>query len=59
MKWIILGLLLIIALVLFPTLHWGIDSIDTTGFMPLFAMTTAALPYAFIGLVVWFVAKNK
>jgi len=59
MKWVIIGLLLILALVLFPTLHWGVDSIDMTGFLPLFAMATTALPYIFVGIVVWFVLKNK
>jgi hypothetical protein len=59
MKWVIIGLLLIMALVLFPTVRWATSSINMTGFLPLFAMVTVMLPYIFVGLVIWFVVKNK
>jgi hypothetical protein len=58
-KALILGLLIIMALVLFPTVHWGVSNVDKTGFLPLLAMITAGLPYIFLVIVGYIVLKNK
>lgn len=59
MKWLILGLLVIIALMFFPTWHLAVGTLDMTDWIPLNAMIVTMIPYVCVGLVVWFVAKNK
>jgi uncharacterized membrane protein (Fun14 family) len=58
-KIIIIGIMVVIALVLFPFLHWGVINIDTTGFLPLLASMTSLTPYAFMVCVAYVVLNIK
>lgn len=58
-KFLVIGLLVVMALVMFPTVNWGVHNIDMTGFLPLFAMATTLLPYAFVGVVVYIILRLR
>jgi hypothetical protein len=58
-KFLIIGLLIVMALVMFPTVHWGVQNISMTGFLPLFAMVTTFLPYAFVGVVFYIILRIR
>lgn len=58
-KFLVIGLLVVMAIVLFPTVHWGVSNVDKTGFLPLFAMVTTALPYILLGVVGYVIFKLR
>lgn len=47
----IAGLLIVIGMLMYPTLHFMNGLVDTTGFVPLLKMAVAILPYAFLGFI--------
>ena len=58
-KGIVIALLVIVGFIMWPTLHWAVGNINTSGFIPLFKLTTNILPYAFLGIVAYVVLKIK
>ena len=58
-KFVVSGILIVIALVLFPFVHLGTSSVDTTGFLPINISILALLPYAFVGALIYVIIKMK
>ena len=49
--------LVVIGLLLYPSIHTLVGLVDTTGFLPLTIASIAALPYIFLGFIVYAILK--
>jgi len=55
---IISGLLVVFALLFFPTIHLNVGTyVDKTDWLPLTAFGATLIPYAFLGFVVYAIYK--
>ncbi len=50
---VIAGLLVVLGLLLYPTIHYVNGLVDTTGWLPLTAAAKTVLPYMFLGFVIY------
>ena len=51
---VILG---VFTLLLYPSIHLWVSTVDTTGFLPLLKMAVVLLPYVFLGIAVYAIIK--
>ncbi len=54
---VIAGLVVILGLLFYPTIHLINGVVDLTNFLPLTAMATVAIPYVFLVIVAYAVFK--
>jgi hypothetical protein len=52
-------MLVVLALLTYPTLHSIISAVDLTGQLPLTAAAVTLLSYAFLGLIVYAIIRLK
>ncbi len=66
--WVVSGLLVVMGMLLYPTLHLNVSSANTssmladgtiTNFLPLTTFAMVVLPYAFLGLIVYAVIQSR
>ncbi len=55
--WTIVGLAVIMGIMLFPTIHGFAGTWDISGYFPVLGASFTLMPYAFLGLVAYFVWK--
>jgi hypothetical protein len=56
---IIGGILVVLGLLFYPSIHLITGAVDTTGFLPLLSAGVAFMPYAFLGFMVYAVIQLK
>jgi hypothetical protein len=49
----IVGMVVIMGMMFYPTVRTVIGNVDSTGWLPIVTMAKTALPYAFLGLVIY------
>ena len=58
--WLTLGgILVVLGMLFYPTLHGYITGVDRTGMLPLLSSAVTLLPYGFLGFVVYAIFKKK
>ena len=50
---VICGILVVIGLLMYPTLHRLIGNVEITGFLPLTKAAVILIPYAFLGFIIY------
>ncbi len=56
---VISGLVIIMAMLLYPTAHTIVGEVDTTGFLPLTRAGITLAPYAFLGLALYIIFRKR
>lgn len=53
------GILVVLGLLFYPSVHIVVGATDTTGFLPLLSGAVAFMPYAFLGFMIYAVIKLR